>query len=87
VSGVLQTLIVALAVTACAAYSTWRLLSARLRLRVLEALARLPGIGNTAWFSALRRAALSRSAAGCGSCAPGATPAPSRKQTPGALRR
>jgi hypothetical protein len=87
VSGVLQGLIVAAVVTLCALYSAWRLLSARLRLRVMDALARVPGIGTASWFSALRAHAVSKLAAGCGSCAPSATSAASRKQTPGGLRR
>jgi hypothetical protein len=86
-SGALQTLIVALLVTACALYSSWRLMSARLRLRVLASLTRLPGIGGAAWFLAWQARAQARLGAGCGSCAPQATRAASRKQTPGALRR
>jgi hypothetical protein len=86
-SFVLQALIVALLVALCALYSIWRLLSARLRLRLLDRLAAVPGIGSAAWFAALRAAALSRFAAGCAGCAPTATSAASRKQTPGALRR
>ena len=35
----------------------------------------------------LRARTLAKSAAGCGSCAPAATSAASRKRTPGALRR
>jgi len=86
-SFVLQVVIVALLVALCALYSIWRLLSARLRLRLLDGLAAVPGIGSAAWFAALRAAALSRFAAGCAGCAPTATSAASRKQTPGALRR
>ena len=41
-SAVLQQVLVAVLVTACALYSAWRLLSARLRLRCLDALAALP---------------------------------------------
>jgi hypothetical protein len=86
-SGVLQGLIVAAVVVLCALYSTWRLLSARVRLRVMDALARVPGIGTAGWFAALRAHAVTKLAPGCGSCAPGATSAASRKQTPGGLRR
>ncbi len=84
---VLQMLIVALLVALCGLYSTWRLLSARLRLRLLERLAAVPGVGRAAWFAALRTAALSKFAAGCASCAPPPTSVASPKQTPGALRR
>jgi hypothetical protein len=86
-SAALQALIVAVLVTACAAYSSWRLMSAGLRLRVLGRLSRLPGIGRAAWFLAWQARVQSRLGAGCGSCAPQATSAASRKQTPGALRR
>ena len=83
-----QSVVVALAVLTCACYSIWRLLSARLRLRLLAWCAALPGIGSTAWLHALRARALSKLAAGgCASCAPSATGAASQKQTPGALRR
>jgi hypothetical protein len=84
---VLQLAIVSLAVLMCALYSTWRLLSARLRLRALDALGTLPGIGRAAWLHSWRARLLSGSGAGCGSCAPPATSAASRKQTPGVLRR
>jgi hypothetical protein len=84
---VLQMLIVALLVALCTLYSTWRLLSARLRLRLLDRLAAVPGIGSAAWFAALRAAALSKFAAGCANCAPTPTSVASQKQTPGALRR
>jgi hypothetical protein len=87
VSGLLQGVIVALAVTLCALYSTWRLLSARLRMRVMDLLARVPGIGSARWFAAARAHAVGKLAAGCGSCAPAAKNAASRKQTPGGLRR
>ncbi len=86
-SVLLQGLVVALLVALCAVYSTWRLLSARLRLRLLEKLAALPGVGSAAWFAALRAAALSKFAAGCANCTPAPTSAASRKQTPGAPRR
>jgi hypothetical protein len=86
-SFVLQAAIVALLVALCALYSIWRLLSARLRLRLLDRLAALPGIGRAAWFATLRAAALSRFAASCAGCAPTATRAASRKQTPDALPR
>ena len=80
----LQVVVVGLLVGACLLYSTWRLLSARLRLRTLEALARLPVVGRAAWLAALRARVL----AGMGGCAGCAAPsAASRNQTPGALRR
>jgi hypothetical protein len=86
-SGALQMMIVALVVLLCVLYSSWRLLSARLRLRALDALAALPGIGRARWLLGWRARLTSGSGAGCGSCAPTATRAASRKQTPDALRR
>ena len=87
-SMVLQQVLVAVLVTACALFSAWRLLSARLRLRCLDALAALPGARTAPWLTAVRRRTLSRLGAGCGSCAQHSTPgAVSRNQTPGAPRR
>ena len=87
-SAVLQEELVAALVTACALFSTWRLLSARLRLRCLDALAAVPGARTARWLTAARRRALSRLGAGCGACAQRPTPgAISRNQTPGAPRR
>ena len=80
-SVLLQGLVVALLVALCAVYSTWRLLSARLRLRLLdEAALALPGVGSAAWFAALRAAALSKFAAGCANCTPAPTSAASRNK-------
>ncbi len=86
-SGVLQGLIVTVVVLLCALYSAWRLFPARLRVRVMDALARVPGLGTAPWFEALRAHAIAKLAAGCAACAPTATSAASRKQTPGGLRR
>ncbi len=86
-STTVQALIVAVLVMACTLYSSWRLMSARLRLRMLGTLSRLPGVRGAAWFVAWQARVQSRFAAGCSSCAPQATSAASRKQTPGALRR
>ncbi len=63
-SAVLQQVLVAVLVTACALFSAWRLLSARLRLRCLDALAALPGARTARWLMAARRRALSRLGAG-----------------------
>jgi hypothetical protein len=87
-SAVLQQVLVAVLVTACALYSAWRLLSARLRLRCLEALAALPGARTAPWLTAARQRVLSGLGAGCGGCAQRSTPgALSQNQTPGAPRR
>src|SRR4029077_11378843 len=66
-SAVLQEVLVAVLVTACALYSAWRLLWAALRLRCLDALAALPVARTAPWLTALRRHTLSRLGAGCGS--------------------
>jgi hypothetical protein len=87
VNGLLQGVIVAVAVMLCAFYSAWRLLPARPRMRAMDLLARIPVIGQARWFAALRAHAVEKLAAGCGTCAPGPTSAASRKQTPGGLRR
>ncbi|MBV9345869.1 MAG: hypothetical protein JO341_10865 [Gammaproteobacteria bacterium] len=77
-----QQILVAVLVLACALYSTWRLLGARTRLALLEALARRPGFAHAGWLARWRaRAAL---APGCAGCAPNAV---SPKRTPDALRR
>lgn len=84
-SGILQGALVAVAVVASVLYSTWRLGSARLRLKMLEALGALPGLARLPGFAAWYARARTQRAAGCGSCAP--TGAPPRKRTPGALHR
>lgn len=77
-----QVIVVALIVSACTAYSTWRLLSGTARQRVLKGLAAVPGVAGSAWFASLH--ARTQVSLGCGSCGSSAA-AP--KQTPGALRR
>jgi len=89
---VLQQLLVAVLVVACALFSTWRLLSVRLRLRALDVLATLPGVRSVPALARLRERTLARQLSACGGCsqAPrhGATPAAaSPNQTPGAPRR
>ena len=86
-SALLQGLIVALVVALCLSYSVWRLLSSRARIRVLDLLARIPGLGSTALFAAWRARAVAQSSAACGACAPAPRGAASPKQTPGAPRR
>ena len=83
---VLQVLLVALVVAVCATYSIWRLLSGAARLRTLGLVARLPWVASTRWFAGLQARTQAAGSGGCGSCSASAS-APSRKQTPGALRR
>src|SRR3954471_13509662 len=61
---VMESVIVAVIVAICAAFSAWRLMSIRMRLKTLDALSILPGISN------LRRRTLARlsGGGGCGSC-------------------
>ena len=87
-NAVLQEVLVAVLVTACALFSAWRLLSARLRLRCLDALAALPVARTARWLAAARQRLLAGLGGGCGGCAQPSTPgARSRNQTPGAPRR
>lgn len=88
-----QYVLVGLLVAAGLVFSGWRLLSARLRLRLLDALCALPGASGAAWLVRLRQRLLSQSALACGGCSqadaahaikPGAA---SRNQTSGELRR
>jgi Family of unknown function (DUF6587) len=86
---VLQGVVVGVLVAACALYSAWRLLSVRLRLRVLAALSTLPRAVTAPWLEPLKARTLARLPGGCAGCGggaatPGAVP---RNQTPGALRR
>jgi hypothetical protein len=91
-NAVMQEVVVGLLVAGCVVFSAWRLLSARLRLRVLNAVSALPGAGRAVWLARLRQRSLSRSGGACAGCShadvpPAATAgASSRNQTPGALR-
>lgn len=61
-SALLQGLIVALVVALCLSYSVWRLLSSRARIRVLDLLARIPGLehGPVRRLARARRGAVER---------------------------
>jgi hypothetical protein len=54
-SGIVQGVLVAVAVVVSLLYSIWRLASARLRLRMLEALGALPAVRHLPGFAACRR--------------------------------
>ena len=88
---VLQGVVVAVLVGACALYSAWRLASLKLRLRALEALGSLPPGLTAPWLAALRSRTLAQLAGGGDGCAAGGAPtrdaAARPNQTPGALRR
>jgi hypothetical protein len=88
VSVLLQQLVVGVLVLSCALYAAWRLLSVRLRLRALAALAAVPLISRSAWLVGLRERTLGAGALACGACAGSAKrAAASPNQTPGAPRR
>lgn len=83
---VLQVIVVAVVVSACLFYSIWRLLSGAARQRMLDVLARVPGVASLGWFVRLQARTHAKMGVGCGSCGTSTTAA-SRKQTPGALPR
>lgn len=87
----LQSVLVAAVVAACALYSAWRLASLKWRLRVIDALGSLPPALTTPWLAALQRRTLAQLGGGCAGCAAGGAPtrdaAARPNQTPGALRR
>ena len=89
----LQQIVVALLVAACALFSAWRLMSVALRLRLLAGLARQPLLANAQWLARLRRKLLAGASSACGGCSqaeahqelkPGAA---ALNRTPGAPRR
>ena len=87
---VVQEVLVGVVVAVCALFSAWRLLSLRLRLRCLDALATVPGAGRARVLVSLRERTRAQLGSGCAGCSshPEATPgAVSRNRTPGALRR
>jgi hypothetical protein len=66
---VIESLFVGLIVAVCAIFSVWRLLSAKLRLKTLDALAFLPAAAGGTLVTALRRKTLAKLSGGCGACA------------------
>jgi len=74
----LQQLLVAVLVAACALFSAWRLLSVRLRLRALDALEQLPLLRALPWLARLRARTLARQLCACGGCSQAGHPAKSR---------
>lgn len=63
-----ESLLAGLIVLGCAAFSVWRLMSVRLRLRALDVLSRLPAGAGGRLAMALRRKTLAKLSAG-GGCA------------------
>ena len=72
-SMLLQQFVVGVLVIACALFAAWRLSSARLRLRALEALGTLPVLRSAAWLAALRGRTLAGLGGACGGCEPKAS--------------
>ena len=70
----LQQFVVGVLVIACAVFAAWRLSTARLRLRALDALGTWPLVRGTSWLVALRRRTVEGLGGACGGCAQG-TPA------------
>lgn len=64
--GILESLIVAIIVTAAAVFSVWRLMPDRHRLRLLQFLA--SRTGSNRWLAALERGARADLAKSCGAC-------------------
>ena len=71
----LQQLLVGTLVIACALFAAWRLSTARLRLRALDALSAWPVVGGASWLATLRRRTLAGLGGACGGCAQGTAPA------------
>jgi hypothetical protein len=91
-NAVLQGVLVAVLVVACAAFSAWRLISLTLRLRLLAALARLPLLADARWLARRRQKLLAAATSACGGCSQAdahqlRANAASPNRTPGALRR
>jgi hypothetical protein len=92
VNALLQSVLVAVLVVACAAFSVWRLMSLTLRLRLLGSLARVPLFADARWLARVRQKLLAGAASACGGCSQADVhqlkpDAVSRNRTPGALRR
>ena len=83
----LQEVLVAVLVGACALFSAWRLMSLRLRLRCIDALGTLPGAGRARFLVSLRERTLAQLGAGCAGCGGAGQAAKSREITPGAAAR
>ncbi|HZC86197.1 MAG TPA: hypothetical protein VE266_04325 [Steroidobacteraceae bacterium] len=71
-----QQFVAGVLVIACALFAAWRLSTARLRLRALDALGTLPGIRSASWLATLRRHTLAGLGSACGGCAQGTAAAP-----------
>jgi len=68
-SVLLQQFVVGAMVIACALFAAWRLSTARLRLRALDALDTWPFVRGWSWLAVLRRRTLAGLGGACGGCA------------------
>ena len=75
-SVLLQQVVVGVLVIACALFAAWRLSTARLRLRALDALGGWPLVRGASWLATLRRRTLAGLGSACGGCAQGTAAAP-----------
>jgi len=64
----LESIVVAVIVAVCVLYSAWTLLSARLRLRVLDVMHASLGDLTPGFLTRLREKLLAGTAGGCGTC-------------------
>ena len=64
-----QQFVVSVLVMACALFAAWRLSTARLRLRALDALGTWPLVRRTSWLAVLRRRTAEGLGGACGGCA------------------
>jgi hypothetical protein len=64
----LESIFVTLIVAGCAVFSIWRLISVRMRLKVLQMLATLPRYAGGDLVADLRRKTIARLSGGCGTC-------------------
>jgi hypothetical protein len=91
VSLLLQQILVGVLVLASALFGAWRLASIGARLRVLEALDRVPGARALPGLAQLRERTLARQLSACGGCAQsaahGTRPAAGGPAHPSARRR
>jgi hypothetical protein len=65
---IVQALIVAIIVVASASYAAWRLMPARTRLRMLDAIKPSEGNAMGRWLLNLRKGVLNELTHGCGAC-------------------
>ena len=80
-SMLVQQFLVGVLVIACALFAAWRLSTARLRLRALDALGAWPVVRGASWLAALRRRTLAGLGGACGGCAQGTVPAAGSKSS------